>query len=213
VFEAAERARVESLGAMRMPGMATNLTAKIEDQFAHGRFAEVSDKSEAPVEEALALLVRDVRFVALRFGLVFGRSGGAWPALARAARWLGAMTLGGGEQRLAWIHLDDALRLIARAVADARLMGAVNAVAPECPTWRDFAQALAHALHRPRGLRAPAALLRAVLGEMATLLNATRTATVRTTKTVRAEIGDPVGFAVRPETCFLFDRQTGERIR
>ena len=38
VFEAAERARVESLGAMRMPGMASNLTAKIEDQYAHGRF-------------------------------------------------------------------------------------------------------------------------------------------------------------------------------
>jgi multiple sugar transport system ATP-binding protein len=38
-------------------------------------------------------------------------------------------------------------------------------------------------------------------------------ATVRTAKTFRAEIGDPVGFAVRPEACFLFDRQTGERIR
>ncbi len=59
VFEAAERARVESLGAMRMSGMANNLTAKIEDQFAHGRFANVSDKSEAPIEDALALLVRE----------------------------------------------------------------------------------------------------------------------------------------------------------
>jgi uncharacterized protein len=132
----------------------------------NGFAAALCAKAEAVRD---ALLVREVRFVALRFGLVFGRSGGAWPALARAARLLGAMTLGGGEQRLAWIHLDDALRLIARAVADARLIGAVNAVAPECPTWRDFAQALAHALHRPRGLRAPAALLRAVLGEMATL--------------------------------------------
>ena len=59
VFEAAERARVESLGAMRMPGMSNNLTAKIEDQFAHGRYADVSEKSEAPIEEALALLVRE----------------------------------------------------------------------------------------------------------------------------------------------------------
>ena len=45
VFEAAERARVESIGAMRMPGMSNNLTAKIEDQFAHGRYAEVTEKS------------------------------------------------------------------------------------------------------------------------------------------------------------------------
>jgi cobaltochelatase CobT len=33
-FEAAERARVEGLGAMRMPGMAANLTARLEDQYA-----------------------------------------------------------------------------------------------------------------------------------------------------------------------------------
>ena len=59
VFEAAERARVESLGAIRMQGMATNLTAKIEDQYAHGRYADVSEKSEAPIEDALALLVRE----------------------------------------------------------------------------------------------------------------------------------------------------------
>ena len=59
VFEAAERARVESLGAMRMQGMASNLTAKVEDQYAHGRFSGVTDRSEAPIEDALALLIRE----------------------------------------------------------------------------------------------------------------------------------------------------------
>jgi len=59
VFEAAERARVESLGAMRMQGMARNLTAKVEDQYSHGRFADVSERSEAPIEDALALLIRE----------------------------------------------------------------------------------------------------------------------------------------------------------
>lgn len=59
VFEAAERARVESLGAMRMQGMAHNLTAKVEDQYAHGRFADVTERSEAPIEDALALLIRE----------------------------------------------------------------------------------------------------------------------------------------------------------
>ena len=59
VFEAAERARVESIGAMRMPGMANNLTAKLEDQYAHGRYAEVSERQDAPIEDALALLVRE----------------------------------------------------------------------------------------------------------------------------------------------------------
>jgi cobaltochelatase CobT len=59
VFEAAERARVESLGSMRMPGMATNLTAKLEDQYAHGRYADVVERQDAPIDEALALLVRE----------------------------------------------------------------------------------------------------------------------------------------------------------
>jgi cobaltochelatase CobT len=59
VFEAAERARVEAIGAVRMPGMAKNLTAKIEDFYGHGRFKSVKDRAEAPVEDAVALLIRE----------------------------------------------------------------------------------------------------------------------------------------------------------
>jgi cobaltochelatase CobT len=59
VFEAVERARVESLGSIRMQGMAGNLTAKTEDQYAHGRFADVKDRAEAPLEDAIALMVRE----------------------------------------------------------------------------------------------------------------------------------------------------------
>ncbi|MBN9291173.1 MAG: cobaltochelatase subunit CobT, partial [Hyphomicrobium denitrificans] len=59
VFEASERARVEGLGAMRMPGMAANLTARLEDQYSHGRFRAVFDRAEAPLEDALALLIRE----------------------------------------------------------------------------------------------------------------------------------------------------------
>ena len=59
VFEAVERARVEAIGANRMTGMAGNLTAKVEDQYSHGRFADVTDRADAPVEDALSLLVRE----------------------------------------------------------------------------------------------------------------------------------------------------------
>jgi len=59
VFEAVERARVEALGSNRMPGMAQNLAAKIEDLYAHGRFESVTDRSEAPLEDALSLIVRE----------------------------------------------------------------------------------------------------------------------------------------------------------
>ncbi|MCB1512738.1 MAG: cobaltochelatase subunit CobT, partial [Hyphomicrobiaceae bacterium] len=59
VFEAIERARIEALGSNRMPGVRQNLTAKIEDQYAHGRLAEVQDTAEAPLEDALSLMVRE----------------------------------------------------------------------------------------------------------------------------------------------------------
>ena len=55
MFEAVERARVEAIGANRMDGMAGNLAAKCEDYFAHGRFANVSSREDAPLDEALAL--------------------------------------------------------------------------------------------------------------------------------------------------------------
>jgi cobaltochelatase CobT len=59
VFEAVERARVEALGANRMPGMAANLTARVEDQYGHGRYAEITERADAPLEDALALIVRE----------------------------------------------------------------------------------------------------------------------------------------------------------
>jgi len=59
VFEAAESARVEALGANRMPGMARNLTARIEDKYADRRYAEITSQEEAPLEDAVALLIRE----------------------------------------------------------------------------------------------------------------------------------------------------------
>jgi cobaltochelatase CobT len=59
VFEAVERARVEALGANRMPGMASNLAARIEDQYGHGRYAEITERADAPLEDALSLIVRE----------------------------------------------------------------------------------------------------------------------------------------------------------
>jgi cobaltochelatase CobT len=59
VFEAVERARIEALGANRMPGMAANLTARVEDQYGQGRYAEITERADAPLEDALALMVRE----------------------------------------------------------------------------------------------------------------------------------------------------------
>src|SRR5947208_10250868 len=57
VFEAVEQARVEAIGARRMSGVAKNLTAMLDDRFHRGKFDQVIDRADAPIEEALAMLV------------------------------------------------------------------------------------------------------------------------------------------------------------
>jgi cobaltochelatase CobT len=58
VFEAVEQARVEAIGARRMEGVAANLTAMLDDRF-HKNFADVSERTDAPLEDALAMMVRE----------------------------------------------------------------------------------------------------------------------------------------------------------
>jgi cobaltochelatase CobT len=58
VFEAIETARIEAVGALRMPGMAGNLTAKLEEFYRDGRFRQVQSQHDAPLELALGLMVR-----------------------------------------------------------------------------------------------------------------------------------------------------------
>ena len=59
VFDAVEQARVEAIGARRMLGVQNNLTAMIDDRFHRGKFDEVTDRADAPIEEAIALMVRE----------------------------------------------------------------------------------------------------------------------------------------------------------
>src|SRR6478609_9112863 len=60
VFDAVEQARVECVGSRRMSGMAGNITAMLEDRYHRGgRYEEISDRADAPLEDALALMVRE----------------------------------------------------------------------------------------------------------------------------------------------------------
>jgi cobaltochelatase CobT len=59
VYEAVEQARVEALGSNAMPGMANNLTAMLEDRFVRRSLTRPNGQREAPLEEAVALVVRE----------------------------------------------------------------------------------------------------------------------------------------------------------
>src|SRR5262249_16965836 len=57
VFEAVEQARVEAIGARRMSGVAKNLTAMLDDHFHRGKYDEITDRADAPLSDALGMLV------------------------------------------------------------------------------------------------------------------------------------------------------------
>src|SRR6516162_8867178 len=59
VFEAVEQARVEAIGARRMDGVAKNLTAMLNERFHRSKFDQITERADAPIEDALALMVRE----------------------------------------------------------------------------------------------------------------------------------------------------------
>jgi len=59
VFEAVEQARVEAIGARRMDGVAQNLTAMLDERFHRAKFDQITERADAPIEDALALMVRE----------------------------------------------------------------------------------------------------------------------------------------------------------
>jgi cobaltochelatase CobT len=59
VYDALEQARIESIGSRAMVGVAQNLTAALEDRCHTRGFAKISERADAPLHEALALIARE----------------------------------------------------------------------------------------------------------------------------------------------------------
>ena len=59
VFEAAEQARVEAIGALAMKGVAGNLAAQLESHCEARGLSKARDRSEAPLADAVGLIVRE----------------------------------------------------------------------------------------------------------------------------------------------------------
>ena len=129
-----------------------------------------ADLCAAIEHEARRAEALGVRVVRMRFGVVLGHGGGVYPMQALSARLgLGAV-LGHGHQTAPWIHLADAVGRMRFAMAHPYLQRPLNAVAPDTVTQSIFAQALAASFGRRAWLRMPGLPLRALLGEMSTLL-------------------------------------------
>ncbi|WP_087000377.1 cobaltochelatase subunit CobT [Rhizobium sullae] len=59
IFDAVEQARVESIGTLRMEGVAANLRSMAEEKYAKANFTGIERQEDAPVSEAVAMMVRE----------------------------------------------------------------------------------------------------------------------------------------------------------
>ncbi len=109
------------------------------------------------------------RICLLRTGAVLARHGGMLAKLLPIFRLGVGGPIGDGRQYLAWIHIDDMVNAILWLL-DNDLRGPFNMVSPYPVRNEQFAHALGHALHRPAILRAPATVVRLMMGESSVLV-------------------------------------------
>jgi uncharacterized protein (TIGR01777 family) len=113
--------------------------------------------------EGAADLVRDVRTVKLRTGLVLDPADGALGKMLPLFRFGLGGKLGSGKQWWSWITLHDVIRAITFAI-ESDISGPINLTSPNPATNQEFTAALARALRRPALLPVPGFALKIALG-------------------------------------------------
>jgi uncharacterized protein len=170
------RALVDAIrAASRKPRVLINASAV---GYYGGRGDEIVDERSEPGADFLANVVRQweaeaqrapVRSVQIRTGVVLSARGGALEKMLPPFKAFVGGPVGSGRQWFPWIHLADEVAAIVWCI-DREVTGPVNLVAPGIVTMKEFAKALGRALHRPSWAPVPAAPLRVLLGEFASVL-------------------------------------------
>ncbi len=114
--------------------------------------AEVCAKWE---ETFTATCPASIRPVVLRIGVVLGREGGAFPALARVTRFFLGGAAGKGRQGISWIHQADMEEIFFRAITEETMRGTHNVCAPGPVSNAEFMRILRQVLRRPWSPPAP----------------------------------------------------------
>lgn len=106
-----------------------------------------------------------VRVVHARTAPVLGKGGGALKTMALPFKLFAGGWIASGEQGFSWVHLDDAVGILLRAIDDESLSGPVNVTSPYPVSNKEISKAIGKKLHRPCWAPVPALALRALFGE------------------------------------------------
>jgi len=126
--------------------------------------------------EALQAQRHGIRVVTVRIGIVLSPEGGALGRMLPPFKLGAGGPLGGGQQWMPWIHLNDVVGIFLHAAKSEEVQGAMNAVSPEPVTNAAFTQALGKTLHRPAFFPVPKLALRLAFGEMGGVLTSSQRA-------------------------------------
>ena len=140
------------------------------------------DEHSSPGSDWLAGVVRDwegeaakaealgVRVAMTRTGVVLSAQGGALEKMLPPFKLGVGGPVAGGRQYVPWVHLDDVVGAVLFALDTDAASGPLNVTAPEPVTNKELSKALGKVLRRPAIAPVPALAVRALYGEMATIV-------------------------------------------
>lgn len=143
------------------------------------RYTESSDKM---ADDFLAHTVLDwenkamsieedgVSVACMRFGVILGDNGGAFPPMVTPYKLFSGGTFGTGKQWVSWVHIDDVIRAIEFTIETPRLAGPINVVAPFPKQMKYFGQTIGKTLNRPHWLPVSSFAMQLLLGQKSDLV-------------------------------------------
>lgn len=123
--------------------------------------AQVCQAWEAEAQKVTEL---GVRLVIFRFGIVLG-NGGALAKMVTPFKMFAGGPLGDGKQWFSWIHRNDLIALIVKALENSDIKGTFNATAPYPVTMNELCNTLGEVMNRPSWLPVPSFALELLLGD------------------------------------------------
>ena len=120
--------------------------------------------------EALAAARLGLRVVVTRTGVVLSPEGGALEKMLPFFKLGIGGPVAGGRQYVPWVHLDDVVGAIVFSLDTAEVSGPLNVTAPEPVTNKELSRTLGRVLRRPAFAPVPALAVKALYGEMATVV-------------------------------------------
>ena len=175
----ATRNLVAALAALPEDARPKTLVSQSATGWYGPRGSERLDESESAGSDWLAGVVRDweaeargapgMRVVLTRTGIVLSSGAGALAKMLPFFKLGIGGPVAGGGQYVPWVHMEDVVGALVFCL-DEQCSGPVNLTAPEPVTNKEFSKTLGSVLRRPAFAPVPALAVKALYGEMATIV-------------------------------------------